>query len=71
MGRLSWRSSAAADHYRDHDLADFAQEFLLRNADYAQNHAQMMARIAAHPDTQREEQEGLARRWGLRFPLRS
>ena len=33
-GGSSWRSPSTADQYRHHDYADFAQEFLHRNADY-------------------------------------
>jgi hypothetical protein len=66
----SWRSPVAADQYRDHDYADFAQEFLRRNGDYRYDHADMMARIDAQPLSELAEQEGLAGRWGLRFPLR-
>lgn len=67
-GGSSWRSPSTADQYRDHDYADFAQEFLNRNADYRQDHADTLARIAEHPQTEQEEQEGLSRRWGLSFP---
>ncbi|HQV03478.1 MULTISPECIES: DUF6499 domain-containing protein [unclassified Novosphingobium] len=67
-GGSSWRSPSTADQYRDHDYADFAQEFLNRNADYRQDHADTMARIAAFPQTEIMQQEGLSRRWGLSFP---
>jgi hypothetical protein len=67
----SWRSPLAADQYRDHDYADFAQEFLRRNFDYRHDHADTLARIDAQPSSEQAEQEGLAGRWGLRFPLRS
>lgn len=67
-GGSSWRSPSTADQYRHHDYADFAQEFLQRNADYRQDHADTMAQIAAYPDIQTPEMEGLARRWGLSFP---
>lgn len=70
-GRSSWRSPLTADQYRFHDYADFAQEFLQRNADYRADHADTLARIAQSPETRRQEQEGLARRWGLSFPRRS
>jgi hypothetical protein len=65
---LSWRSMATADHYRDHDYADFAQEFLIRNPDYKADYASTQTRIAQAPETTHNEQEGLARRWGLSFP---
>ena len=67
-GGSSWRSPSTAEQYRDHDYADFAQEFLNRNADYRRDHADTLARIAEHPQTEQEEQEGLSRRWGLSFP---
>lgn len=70
-GGSSWRSPSTADQYRHHDYADFAQEFLNRNADYRQDHADTLARIAEFPQTEQIEQEGLSRRWGLSFPLRS
>ena len=67
-GGISWRSPSAADQYRHHDYADFAQEFLQRNADYRHDHAETKARIAAHSATEEQEKEGLAGRWGLSFP---
>ncbi|MXP30168.1 hypothetical protein GRI58_15265 [Porphyrobacter algicida] len=67
----SWRSPEFAERYKTHDYADFAQEFLRRNPVYQRDHADTKARIADAPDTAKEEQEGLARRWGLCFPLRS
>lgn len=67
-GGSSWRSPSTADQYRHHDYADFAQEFLNRNAAYRLDHDDTLARIAEFPQTEREEQEGLSRRWGLRFP---
>lgn len=69
-GGSSWRSPSTADQYRDHDYADFAQEFLNRNADYRQDHADTLTRIAELPQTEEEELEGLSRRWGLSFPHR-
>ena len=67
-GGSSWRSPSTADQYRHHDYADFAQEFLNRNAGYMQDHADTLARIAQFPQTEITEQEGLSRRWGLSFP---
>ncbi len=66
-----WRSENYAKAFETYDRADFAQEFLNRNRDYRQDHAATQARIAEHPSKQREEQEGLAGRWGLCFPHRS
>jgi Family of unknown function (DUF6499) len=68
-GGSSWRSTSTADQYRNHDYADFAQEFLQRNTDYRCDHAETLARIAGHPHTKAIEEEGLAGRWGLSFPL--
>lgn len=70
-GGSSWRSPQTADQYRHHDYADFAQEFLNRNASYRQDHADTLARIDQFPQTELAEQEGLSRRWGLSFPLGS
>ncbi|MBK8631491.1 MAG: hypothetical protein IPN84_15245 [Sphingomonadales bacterium] len=70
-GGSSWRSPSTADQYRDHDFADFAQEFLNRNRDYRKDHARTQSRAAALPHLVDTEQEGLAGRWGLSFPQRS
>lgn len=67
-GGISWRSPFAADQYRDHDYADFAQEFLNRNADYRRDHAETQDRMAENPASVITEEEGLAGRWGLSFP---
>ena len=70
-GGSTWRSRATAADYTTHDYADFAQEFLRRNARYNQDHDSTNQRISARPEVAQDEQEGLARRWGLSFPLRS
>lgn len=70
-GESFWRSALFADNYKDHDYADFAQEFLRRNADYQRDYAETAQRIADHPEIKPQEEEGLAGRWGLSFPLRS
>ena len=67
-GGSSWRSPSTADQYRDHDYADFAQEFLHRNADYRRDYAETKERIARFPSVEHHEKEGLSRRWGLSFP---
>ncbi|WP_414692906.1 transcriptional regulator domain-containing protein [Pararhizobium sp.] len=67
-GGISWRSPSAAEKYRDHDYADFAQEFLNRNASYRLDHAETQDRIAEDPASVQKEEEGLAGRWGLSFP---
>jgi hypothetical protein len=70
-GGSTWRSSAALSDFATHDYADFAQEFLRRNARYRRDYADTDNRIAEKPQQTRKEQEGLAGRWGLSFPLRS
>jgi hypothetical protein len=67
-GGSSWRSPSTADQYRNHDYADFAQEFLNRNRDYQRDHDETQARAAALPAAAEKELEGLAGRWGLSFP---
>jgi Family of unknown function (DUF6499) len=67
-GGSSWRSPSTADQYRDHDYADFAQEFLHRNADYRCDYAETKERIIRIPESEHHEKEGLSRRWGLSFP---
>ena len=67
-GEASWRSPVTADQYRDHDYADFAQEFLQRNTAYRRDYADTQDRIARDPATAPVEEEGLAGRWGLSFP---
>lgn len=67
-GGSSWRSPSTADQYRDHDFADFAQEFLNRNPDFQRDHAETQSRAAAQPAIAETEKEGLAGRWGLSFP---
>jgi hypothetical protein len=66
----SWRSDASAAQYIDHDYADFAQEFLRRNRDYCRDYVEMMDKIALDSGASALEEEGLAGRWGLRFPLK-
>jgi ABC-type sulfate transport system substrate-binding protein len=71
MSDFSWRSPLLAEHYKNHDYADFAQEFLRRNAEYRRDYADTHQRIADDPEIKIQEVEGLAGRWGLQFPLRS
>jgi hypothetical protein len=68
-GGSTWRSPTTAADFSSHDYADFAQEFLRRNEDYGRDHGATERRIAGHPPSAKTEQEGLARRWGLSFPL--
>lgn len=64
----SWRSPNFSKQYASHDFLDFAQEFLRRNADYCADHQATLERIEVDPDSRLNEMEGLAGRWGLRFP---
>lgn len=68
-GGPSWHSPDYAAQFDNHDYADFAQEFLRRNATYQADYEQTMARIADAPDNSMLEREGLAGRWGLQFPF--
>jgi hypothetical protein len=71
MRRVSdWRSQETASDFETHDRADLAQEFLCRNPRYERDLADTTALIDAIPAQQTSEWEGLARRWGLSFPLR-
>lgn len=67
-GGSSWRSPSTADQYLNHDYADFAQEYLQRNADYRRDLTETMANIAEDPKIALAQKEGLAGRWGLSFP---
>jgi hypothetical protein len=67
-GGSSWRSPSTADQYQHHDYADFAQEYLQRNADYRSDYAETEARVAAHPDVDLIEREGLAGGGAFAFP---
>lgn len=69
-GEGSWRSADYAERFKDYDHADFAQEFLRRNPDYIREYAQTEKRAAIIGLVSlQDEREGLARRWGLSFPL--
>lgn len=59
---MDGRREAAAEKRPDLDFAGFAQEFLRRNPDYVRNYR---ALGSAPPD----DQEVMARRWGLCFPV--
>lgn len=67
-GEPSWRSPAYSEQFANHDFADFAQEFLQRNADYRADYDATTDRIVAAPKSRSKELEGLAGRWGLSFP---
>jgi hypothetical protein len=68
-GGSTWRSPTTAADFSSHDYADFAQEFLRRNQSYEQDHGATQRRIAKRRADALNEQEGLARRWGLSFPF--
>lgn len=63
-----WRSLGAAEFYADHDLADFAQEFLRRNPDYRHSYAELIARCGPPGDEPAEDWERFAHDWGLAYP---
>ena len=65
-----WRSPNIKDAFVGFDFADFAQEFLCRNADYEHEYRQTMVPTGMSDSGQIHEMEVLARRWGLCFPLR-
>lgn len=72
MRRVSnWRSHDTASEFETHDNADLAQEFLCRNPHYQRDLAETATRIETTPVKRTSEWEGLARRWGLSFPLRA
>lgn len=70
-GEATWRSSDYGERFKHHDHADFAQEFLRRNPDYVRDYDDTQRRAGDAPHRAQEEKEGLARRWGLSFPLRA
>jgi len=65
----SWRSSASAEHYAEHDFADFAQEFLRRNGDYRREREDAEKSAATTLESSPDMQGDLASRWGLCFPI--
>lgn len=67
MLSIDWRSPAAYRHTKQIPAAGFAWEYLRRNGDYRQDF-QTIA-LTGRPDTR--ELKVFARRWGLRFPVRS
>jgi Family of unknown function (DUF6499) len=70
MGKVSdWRSPSIAQAFVGHDNADFAQEFLRRNPDYRRDFDEACAQMKARGSDPDKEMEGLARRWGMTFPV--
>jgi hypothetical protein len=57
------------EHYCSHDLADFAQEFLRRNAAYRAQFAAL--RMHGRDQFTSPRCAAMARSWGLEFPLSS
>jgi hypothetical protein len=57
------------EHYRLHDLADFAQEFLRRNAAYRAQFADL--KLCGRGQFTSPRCVAMARSWGLEFPLSS
>lgn len=68
-GTSWWRSPTASDQFAGHDYADFAQEFLRRNADYRREHAEVEAAMAESPADGARQAARLASRWGLCLPF--
>ena len=66
-----WRSSSHSADLTNYDFADCAQEFVRRSPDYRSDYAATHAQITAQKTEPSPEMEGLARRWGMTFPLRS
>lgn len=66
---LGWRSPTIAEDFSEHDNADFAQEFLRRNPAYQREYSDAQDRIEADALDSNNEMEGLARRWGMTFPM--
>ncbi|WP_371710970.1 transcriptional regulator domain-containing protein [Novosphingobium sp. BW1] len=60
------REGGSSTQTRDLDLAGFAQEFLRRNPAYARDYRKLMFGRA---QSFLIEQEEMARRWGLSFPV--
>lgn len=65
----SWRSSASAEHYTEHDFADFAQEFLRRNGDYRREWDDAEKSAATILESPPDTPEDLSSRWGLCLPI--
>lgn len=65
-----WRSPATANELASLDYADFAQEFLRRNPQYCAEYHDLVRRAVGEDLDRQAEMEVLARRWGLRFPMR-
>ena len=64
-----WRAPTDGQDLADYDFADCAQEFVRRSPDYRQDYAQTHQRIRAQTSDPVPVLEGLARRWGMIFPL--
>ena len=64
-----WCLPHYADDYAAHDFPQFAQELLCRNPDYQDQYQAIIQVEASDPDHQQQELEGLARQWGMTFPL--
>lgn len=56
-------------NYGAHDFADFAQEFLRRNPDYRAQYARLDEAASLTPGS--STCTGMARSWGLEFPVSS
>lgn len=63
-----WRAASTADELMRLDRAQFAIEFLRRNAAYNEDYRTTLDRIAAGTLAHDLGMEQLAHRWGLTFP---
>ena len=67
MLSIDWRLPAAYRHAKDIPAAGFAWEYLRRNDEYRQD----FQTTARNTGPTGRDLEAFARRWGLRFPVRS
>jgi hypothetical protein len=68
MSYPDWESPDAKRHYRDHDRADFAQEFLRRNPVFVADQERLARSVKVGLITPEAAQAQLAGRWGCLWP---
>lgn len=71
MSITAWRSPEAIEQLNRLDRPGLAAELLRRNAAYRRDYSVTLRRIARGDIDPAEARSNLARRWGLRFSLRS
>jgi hypothetical protein len=71
MSITVWRSPETIEQLNRLDRPGFAAELLRRNAAYRRDYSITVRRIARGDVEPDEARSDLARRWGLRFCLRS